>query len=112
MGKEVVYYSNGQISREYYYYEEEGKKVLHRKDGPAILRYYPNGNMEAIAYYKNGKLSRDDGPAIQRWSKNTDIIEENYYINGRMLLRDEFMAYCRQKKLSPSKPAKLRLVKP
>ena len=54
--KEIWYYNNGNIQREYYFINNE----YHREDGPAIICYYGNGNIEVEYYFINGKEITDE----------------------------------------------------
>ena len=55
----------------------------HRLDGPAIINYYENGQIEKEEYYINGLLYRENGPSIVRYYRNGDKAEEHWsYENG------------------------------
>jgi len=55
---------------------------FHRKNGPASISWYPNGQKEFEIYYIDGKCHREDGPAYILWYSNGQITYEEYYING------------------------------
>ena len=65
-----------------YYYHFYNKK-LHRKDGPAEISYYENGNKISLEkYYINGNLHRENGPAIIYYFIDGSIRSKLYYFNG------------------------------
>jgi len=82
--KEICYYENGNIKREYYFIN--GK--LHRNDGPAEIWYYENGNIKEEHYYKNNKRHRENSPAIIYYDKDSNIEREYYYINDKEITDD------------------------
>ena len=55
------------------YYKDAAMKVLHREDGPAVVR--ADGTKE---WYLNGKLHREDGPAVESSSGSKE-----WYLNGQ-----------------------------
>ena len=76
----IGYYDNGQKKFEIYHNDNV---KLHREDGPAITRWYNNGQMQTKEYYINGKLHRKDGPGYIYWFENGQIQTEEYYINNK-----------------------------
>ena len=56
----------------------------HKVDGPAIQRFYDNGQLLRAQYYINGKRHREDGPAHQRFYANAQLYFESYWLNGKM----------------------------
>ena len=78
LNKETYYHDNSKISRVYFYKEN---RIFHREDGPAIIWYYKNGEIEIKCYYLNGRRYRSDGPTIISYDKNGKIKEERYFLN-------------------------------
>ena len=54
---------------------------FHRLDGPAVIYYDEDGNIEEEQYYQNDKLHRLKGPAIIKYYEDNTIKEELYYID-------------------------------
>lgn len=52
----------------------------HRLDGPAIQTWYPNGIKKTEMWMMYGRLHRLDGPADLSWDANGNIISEDWYI--------------------------------
>jgi len=61
--------------------------VVHRLDGPAIIRYDCDGCIDYEAYYVNNQLHRVDGPA-RIWYNKNKIIEVIYYQNHECHMLD------------------------
>lgn len=87
----------------YEYYTKKGKFVvddedynntpwneLHRENGPALVRFYNNGNIYDEHYYLNGVRHREDGPAYIYYSGNDKIYLVYYYLKGIKYTKDEF----------------------
>jgi len=55
--------------------------LLHRTDGPALKKWYPNGSVKCIEYWQNGLMSRYDGPAAIQYfeSLHPDNIKGNIH---------------------------------
>ena len=73
--KKIIKYSDGSWIERYYI---KGTRIYHREDGPAVIWYYKNGNIESEYYYINGKYHREDGPAIE-WADGA----EEWYLNDK-----------------------------
>jgi len=54
----------------------------HREDGPAVIYYHKNGNLEIEGYFINGHFHREDGPAYMDYYENGEVRTETYYLNG------------------------------
>ena len=52
----------------------------HRANGPAIIRFHPNGNIRLEMYVINGKRHRTAGPAIVKYDE-TGVIKETSFWN-------------------------------
>jgi antitoxin component YwqK of YwqJK toxin-antitoxin module len=55
----------------------------HRTDGPAVIRYYQDGEIRSEEYYVNGQSHRMDGPAYISYYNNGQIKYEEYSINNQ-----------------------------
>lgn len=70
---------------------------LHREDGPALIWYFVNGNIDIQEYWINGKLHKIDGPAKISYSYNNDRIKDKeYWLNGKEIFvfsDEEFKQY-------------------
>ena len=62
-----------------FYYKDKARTILHREDGPAIIK--ANGNN--VLWYLNGKLHRMGGPAIEY---TTGVGYKVWYVNGVFIL--------------------------
>jgi len=92
--KHIDYYpGTKKIYREFY--KLNGKR--HRENGPAMIWYYENGNIEIEEYYINDEYHREDGPAYIRYYKNGNISNERYCINDKYLTKQEFDKYIRKR---------------
>ena len=70
-----------------HYYDDN---VLHRKNKPAIIEYYYNGNIEKEIYYNNGKIHRKNGPAIILYHRcGVDNKNEVFYYCNDELHRED-----------------------
>lgn len=56
--------------------------LFHRLDGPALRWWYKRGRLEREAWYINGNRHRLDGPAFRSWYGDGHLEEESWYING------------------------------
>tara|TARA_R110002033_G_scaffold30893_3_gene67944 strand:+ start:1428 stop:2138 length:711 start_codon:yes stop_codon:yes gene_type:complete len=51
----------------------------HRKNGPAIKMWHPNGKTGLKKYLREGYYYRKDGPAVQEWYDNGQLKKEIWY---------------------------------
>ena len=51
--------------------------------GPALLRWYENGEKECFIWYRNNYIHNDKGPASIKWYKNGIIEQKSFYVNGK-----------------------------
>jgi hypothetical protein len=77
----IDYDDNGDISAEQWM-NEDG--VFHREDGPAVVWYYYNGQIERERWLINGETHRIDGPAFINYSIKGTIISEQYSIMSEL----------------------------
>ena len=56
--------------------------MLSRKNEPAIINYYSNGNIKKQVWLKLNKKHREDGPAVILYDINGNVIEEEYFLDG------------------------------
>jgi hypothetical protein len=66
---------------------KNSKGQLHCENGPAVIKYYKNGNKEYEAYYLNHQHHRTDGPAlgpasISYFKNGNKEYDEDYYLNN------------------------------
>jgi hypothetical protein len=54
---EKSYYDNDKKNIHYEYYFRDNR--IHREDGPAVIFYYEDGNIESEEYYYNGERIED-----------------------------------------------------
>lgn len=99
---------------------EDAAGLAHRDDGPALIRYYPGGNLQMaqwlvhgqnhrddgpsyISYYEDGQTSareyskrnvrhREDGPAFTAWSESGVVIIETWDLYGVTVHKEYFAA--------------------
>lgn len=106
--KILQWYRNGESYREnneaiYEKYYETGViwqkswgngEIVHREDGPAIIRYNENGKVEEEEWYLNDKsFRRDGGPVLIRYHENGKIEEEVWLSkNGKYNRGDDLPA--------------------
>jgi len=64
--------------------------TLHRTDGPAVIRYYKNGNIEYEEYYINNQLHRLNGPAIIKYENNGTVISSYFWIRGMYYTKEDY----------------------
>ena len=125
-----LYYYNGECYKEIKYYDCENETLMqetyfhnnriHRleNDKPALINYYPEGNIKSEMYFMNGNLHRvadtegrvadtegrvadtegrvadtegrvADKPATIRYRKNGEIKYHAYYVNGELYREDK-----------------------
>ncbi len=53
-----------------FWYKRDDLNVLHREDGPAVIKI--SGNNRTTIYYLNGRRHRADGPAYCEFNKEFD----------------------------------------
>jgi len=58
------------------------KYVLHREDGPAIIRYNEDGSIYYEFWYINGVRHREDGPTYIGYRADGSIAYEEWYWCG------------------------------
>ncbi len=61
---------------------------LHREDGPAYIRYNPNGSISSQSFCINGHLHREDGPASIQYDSYGNIISESSFLYGQYHRKD------------------------
>ena len=86
--KRKFYYKDGTVSG-----KRNRSKILHREDGPAIIRYRQDGSIVFEGYYIEGELHREDGPADIDYYEDGSIKYEAYYIEGKRLSKLGFLNY-------------------
>ena len=79
-----TYYPNGRLFQEYCHLNG----VLHREDGPAIIRYFRSGKIREEKWYINDVLHRKDGPAFINKYRNGGLKYEEWYQNGELHRED------------------------
>jgi len=62
----------------------------HREDGPAIISYYHNGNIEYEGYKIDDKGHRLNGPADICYDINGNITYVEYCINGIAYTKEQY----------------------
>ena len=84
--------------------------LLHRMDGPAVIRYNPDGKIVSNTWYVRGELHRDDGPAylsstVEEWYQHNKrhrthgparidkqyggkVVSRTWFTDGRMMARE------------------------
>lgn len=55
---------------------------LHREDGPAVVKYFRNGNLKFKAWSQNDLRHRLDGPAFFCYSRTGNVYSETWWIKG------------------------------
>ncbi|MDY5133556.1 hypothetical protein [Actinotignum urinale] len=66
---------------EYIAYTVDGQ--LHRDGAPAEINYDPDGIIAYEAYWQHGQLHRDGAPALINYRENGNIWREQYWHDGR-----------------------------
>jgi len=64
--------------------------TYHREDGPALIKYYDNGNIEYEEYWINNIRHRLDGPAYIEYDETGKAKYQDYYINGKFHTNEYF----------------------
>ena len=75
--KRVGYYTDGSIR--YEEWSQNGER--HREDGPAWIRYLPDGS-KYEGWYQNRERHREDGPAGIGYYGNGSVEYEEWYWHG------------------------------
>ena len=57
---------------------------LHNDNGPAIISYYPNGNISYKLWCANGKCHNENGPAYIRHDEDGNVAYKECYINDKL----------------------------
>ena len=73
---------------DYRSYCVEGKR--HNPSGPATQGWYENGQEQFRAYWMDGKKHNTSGPAFQGWYGDGQEWFREYWIDGRELTEEEF----------------------
>ena len=82
MKVERRFYKNGKLMEEEYCNE---RGLLHRDgDKPAYIRYYRNGKIQSMMWYKNGKLHRDGDKPAEIYYHDYIFGRIAYYKNGKL----------------------------
>jgi len=57
----------------------------HRENGPAIISYYKNGELNGEWYFFNDKQHREDGSALIHYYKDGKIMRKEYWLMGELI---------------------------
>ena len=111
------YYANNKLYREdgpaIIRYYENGNKFcekyyannnLYNKNGPTGIFYYKNGNKKHEEYYTNNELHNENGPAIIKYYEDSSIRNKEYYINGEFIITDKEA----ERYINSAKPIKIK----
>jgi len=71
-------------------YQIDGKE--HNPSGPAIQEWYENGQERYREYWIDGQPHNPSGPAYQEWDENGQEEYREYWIDGKELSKEEFEA--------------------
>jgi antitoxin component YwqK of YwqJK toxin-antitoxin module len=82
---ERTYFESGALQSERWYNEDE---ELHREEGPAEVRYFPNGNVSRENWIKNNISHHEDGPASIWYYDNGKVHTKMWAVNN-MFSRDD-----------------------
>lgn len=78
------WYKNGQLASMIFWYADAEQKHeetwfnsrgWHRKNAPAIIRWYENGDKQYEGWFKNGRRYRKNGPSETFWKPDGDLVE-------------------------------------
>jgi len=58
--------------------------LLHREDGPAVVKKRADGSVRMELWLRFGKLHREDGPAETEWRLDGDPDSEHWYLRGQL----------------------------
>ena len=61
---------------------------FHRKDGPAEIWYYKNGQIETESWWMNNKHHRKDGPSYIWYYENGQVHSEFWCLNNKQHRKD------------------------
>ena len=75
-----TYYPSGELEFEEWY---DQNREHHRTNGPAIIRYYLNGNIHYKCWIVNGTYHRISEPAYIEYSDSGKIESEEWIVNGK-----------------------------
>jgi len=56
---------------------------FHRKDAPAVIEYYEDGQIAGEFWHINNRRHRADGPAAIYFNKDGSISYKEYWIDGK-----------------------------
>jgi antitoxin component YwqK of YwqJK toxin-antitoxin module len=83
------YYENDRVSDEKWHLKKkDGSLVLHRKDGPAWIRYSPLGKIASEAWYHQDKSHRVGAPADIWYADNGEVSVERWRRNDHTHRQD------------------------
>jgi len=87
--RRIVYYDDKdtKIMHDMYYNKND---YIHNLYGPAEIKYYKSGKIEAMQYCINRKRHRLNGPAMIWYNRSGEIEHAYYYINGKSYSKEEF----------------------
>ena len=79
-------------------YEHSGFKIVkwvvktktHRKNGPALLIYYPNGNLYYKEFYIRDKCHKETGPASIKYDSYGKIVDKCWFLYGEQFSKHEY----------------------
>lgn len=83
MPSEITYSPDGDIVEEKYNKSGSYGTNLHRKNGPAFIRYNKGVKVHE-RWYQNSRIDRPDGPADITYNNNGIKIEEKWYQNNEL----------------------------
>ena len=89
------FWSNGNILSEEF---RNRNGEWHNDAGPAIRRWYENGQLAYEFYYLHGKSHNAAGPAYREWHENGVLESEEYWLNGRQLISQALLRDCSARK--------------
>ena len=73
---DFLHYENGNIETEIHCINDElYKKIYYREDGKT----------EYKLYFQNRKYHKENGPAVIEYDKDGNIEKEEYYLNGKQI---------------------------
>lgn len=63
---------------------------LNRANGPAIIRWYADGQLEIERFFIDDKLHNENGPAQINYDKNGRVCNKSYYVNDLFLTEEAY----------------------
>ena len=57
---------------------------LHNENGPAIVKYYQNGNLLNKQWLINDKFHNENGPAVIGYHENGNVKYKSWYVNDKL----------------------------